>query len=134
MTRKNADDPRKLRDVLARTQSLATMHDVPSVVVGFAASEGNLLFPELIAFLESELRVEDQIFRLTRERALLFLSDVGHEQAVSVVERLRATFQEWRLRARSRSELARLDEHQLRDIGLSVSQASFESGKSFLER
>jgi hypothetical protein len=94
MTRKSADDPRKLRDVLARTQSLATMHDVPSVVVGFAASEGNLLFPELLAFLESELRVEDQIFRLTRERALLFLSDVDHNQAVPVVERLRASFEQ----------------------------------------
>jgi len=58
--------------VLARTQSLATLHDVPSVVVGFAASEGNLLFPEFLAFLESELRVEDQIFRLTsRARAAL---------------------------------------------------------------
>lgn len=94
MPRQNADDPRKLRDVLARTQSLATLHDVPSVVVGFAASEGNLLFPEFLAFLESELRVEDQIFRLTRERALLFLSDVDHDHAVSVVERLRASFEQ----------------------------------------
>jgi len=93
MTRQNADDPRKLREVLARTQSLATEHDVPSVVVGFAASDGSLLFPEFVAFLESELRVEDQIFRLTRERALLFLSDVGHDKAVSVVERLRASFE-----------------------------------------
>ncbi len=93
MTRQNADDPRKLREVLARTQSLATQHDVPSVVVGFAASDGSLLFPEFVAFLESELRVEDQIFRLTRERAMLFLSDVGHDQAVSVVERLRASFE-----------------------------------------
>jgi uncharacterized protein YjiS (DUF1127 family) len=42
------------------------------------------------------------------------------------------TFKEWRLRARSRRELSRLDEQQLKDIGLSISQASFESGKSFL--
>ena len=51
-----------------------------------------------------------------------------------IVGRTRSTFQEWRLRAHSRRELARLDEYQLRDIGLSVSQASFESAKSFLER
>jgi hypothetical protein len=93
MTRQNADDPRKLRDVLARTQSLATLHDVPSVVVGFASVEGDLLFPEFLAFLESELRVEDQIFRLTRERALLFLRDVDRTQAASVVERLRDSFE-----------------------------------------
>jgi hypothetical protein len=94
MTRQSADDPRKLRDMLARTQSLATQHDVPSVVVGFASSEGNLLFPEFLAFLESELRVEDQIFRLTRERALLVLRDVDREQATTVVERLRASFEQ----------------------------------------
>jgi GGDEF domain-containing protein len=61
--------------------------------VGVAASDGSLLFPEFVAFLESELRVEDQIFRLTRERAMLFLRDVDHDQAVSVVERLRASFE-----------------------------------------
>ena len=94
MTRQNADDPRKLREVLARTQLLATQHDVPSVVVGVAANDGSLLFPEFVAFLESELRVEDQIFRLTRERAMLFLRDVDHDQAVSVVERLRASFEQ----------------------------------------
>ncbi len=94
MTRQNADDPRKLREVLARTQLLATQHAVPSVVVGFASSEGSLLFPEFLAFLESELRVEDAIFRLTRERALLFLRDVDQDQAVSVVERLRASFEQ----------------------------------------
>lgn len=94
MTRQSADDPRKLRDVLARTQLLATQHDVPSVVVGFAASEGSLLFPDFLVFLESELRVEDQIFRLTRERALLFLRDVDRQQATTVVERLRASFEQ----------------------------------------
>jgi GGDEF domain-containing protein len=94
MTRQNIDDPRKLRDMLARTQTLATLHEVPSVVVGFASSEGNLLFPEFLAFLESELRVEDQIFRLTRERALLVLRDVDCEQATTVVERLRASFEQ----------------------------------------
>jgi hypothetical protein len=87
------DDPRKLRDVLARTEELASEHDVASVVVGFAAPEGNLLFPDFLVFLESELRVEDCIFRLTRERGLLILRDVDAAQAQSVVERLRAAFE-----------------------------------------
>jgi uncharacterized protein YjiS (DUF1127 family) len=42
-----------------------------------------------------------------------------------------AAYREWRLMRRSRAELARLDDYQLRDIGLSRSQALFESGKSF---
>jgi len=93
MPQQGSDDPRKLRDVLARTQTLAAQHEVSSVVVGFATREGNLLFPDLLAFLESELRVEDQIFRLTRERALLILRDVGAAQAAAVVERLREAFE-----------------------------------------
>jgi len=87
-----ADDPRRLREVIGRAQALAAEHDVPSVVVGFAAREGDRLFPDFVAFVESELRVEDSIFRLTRERALLFLADVGCEQARAVVERLTAGF------------------------------------------
>jgi GGDEF domain-containing protein len=93
MTHRGTDDPRKLREVLARTQALAAEHAVASVVVGFATREGNLLFPDFLSFLESELRVEDQIFRLTRERALLILRDVAVEQARSVVERLREAFE-----------------------------------------
>lgn len=93
MPHHGSDDPRKLRDVIARTQMLAAEHAVASVVVGFAAREGSLLFPDFLAYLESELRVEDQIFRLTRERALLVLRDVLVEQARSVVERLRANFE-----------------------------------------
>lgn len=50
----------------------------------------------------------------------------------SLLDQALATFREWRLRSRSRRELSRLDEYQLKDIGLSMSQASFESGKSFL--
>lgn len=49
-----------------------------------------------------------------------------------VIDRAIATVREWRLRARSRRELARFDEQQLKDIGLTISDASFESGKSFL--
>ena len=42
-------------------------------------------------------------------------------------------FRQWRQLSRSRRELSTLDEYQLRDIGLSRSQAVFESGKSFLQ-
>jgi uncharacterized protein YjiS (DUF1127 family) len=45
-----------------------------------------------------------------------------------------AAYREWRLVSRSRKELAQLDDYQLRDIGLSRSQALFESGKTFFER
>lgn len=45
-----------------------------------------------------------------------------------------AAFKVWQERSRSRDELARFDDFQLMDIGLSKSQAMFESGKSFLER
>ena len=44
-----------------------------------------------------------------------------------------AAFREWRQVSRSRRELATLDDYQLRDIGLSRSQAMFESGKVFLQ-
>ncbi len=43
------------------------------------------------------------------------------------------SFRQWRQRSRSRRELSTLDEYQLRDIGLSRSQAAFESGKSILQ-
>ena len=41
-----------------------------------------------------------------------------------------AFMREWRRSARSRRELAGLDDYQLRDLGLSRSQAVFESDKS----
>lgn len=88
-----SDDPLRLREVLARTATLASEHRVPSVIVGFAAGEGDRLFPDFVAFVESELRVEDSVFRLTRDRALLFLTDVDLAQARAVVERLVAGFQ-----------------------------------------
>lgn len=43
-----------------------------------------------------------------------------------------SAIREWRRRYRSRRELALFDETQLMDLGLSRSQALFESGKSFL--
>jgi uncharacterized protein YjiS (DUF1127 family) len=52
----------------------------------------------------------------------------------SAIARARAAYREWQRVSRSREELARLDDYQLRDIGLSRSQALFESDKTFFER
>ena len=51
----------------------------------------------------------------------------------SLFERAVEMLRCWQERSRSRDELARLDEHQLKDIGLTRSQATFESGKFFLQ-
>jgi len=45
-----------------------------------------------------------------------------------------AALKEWRRVSRSRRELAALDESQLKDFGLSKSQALFEGDKTFLQR
>ncbi|HZD25434.1 MAG TPA: DUF1127 domain-containing protein [Alphaproteobacteria bacterium] len=45
--------------------------------------------------------------------------------------RLGATLALWRQRARGRSELARLSVRDLRDIGLSTSEARHEAAKPF---
>jgi uncharacterized protein YjiS (DUF1127 family) len=47
------------------------------------------------------------------------------------IDRVLAILREWRQRARERRELATLDDYLLHDIGLSRSQAQFESGKPF---
>ena len=82
------DDPRKLREMLVRAQGLASEHDLPSVVVGLAGEEGDLVVSEVMDFLESQLRVDDSIFRMTRERAVLLLADVDVDRARDIVERL----------------------------------------------
>ena len=92
MTREVNDDPRKLSAMIARVSELAESHSVRSVVVGVAAEEGDLLFPDYLAYLESALRVEDQIFRMTRERAVLYLSDVDATCAAEVLVRTFADF------------------------------------------
>ena len=83
-----SSDPRKLRSLLERVSDLARSHHVPSVMVGLAASEGDLQFPEFLDFLQSALRVEDGIFRMTRERAVLHLADVDSPTARVIVGRL----------------------------------------------
>lgn len=92
MTRETNDDPRKLTQMIARVSQLAEAHAVRSVVVGVAAQQGDLLFPDYLAYLESALRVEDQIFRMTRERAVLYLSDVDATRAAEVLVRIFGEF------------------------------------------
>ena len=69
-------DPLRLRELLGRAENLAARHALSSVVVGMAGLEGDLIFPEIVDYVESALRVDDAIFRLTRERAVLVLADV----------------------------------------------------------
>lgn len=89
-----SDDPRRLRDLVDRARLLATEHAVPSVAIGLAAREGDLFFPELVHYMQSALRIEDGVFRMTRERAVLFLSDTTPERAEVVVDRLLREFQQ----------------------------------------
>jgi hypothetical protein len=86
------DDPRKLNALVSRVSSLATEYSVPSVLVGLVADESDTTFPEYIHYLQSALRVEDGIFRMTRERAVIHLADVDREKAVQVLERLAQAF------------------------------------------
>jgi hypothetical protein len=92
MTRDRNDDPRKLSAMISRVSNLAEAHSVCSVMVGVAAPEGDLLFPDYLAYLESALRVEDQIFRMTRERVVLYLADVDAMGAAEVLVRIFADF------------------------------------------
>ena len=88
------DDPRRLREMLGKAVDLASDHALHCVVVGLAGREGDLLFPEVIDFVESALRVDDAIFRMTRERVVLFLADVDRERAGEIIDRLLHGFRE----------------------------------------
>lgn len=94
MSRTSYDDPRRLRELISRARGLASEHELTSVLVGMAGLEGDLLFPEVVNFVESELRVDDSVFRMTRERAVLLLTDVDTEAAKGIVERLIESFRE----------------------------------------
>ena len=87
-------DPRRLRGLMERSALLAREHQVRSVFVGIAGREGDLLVPEFVSFVESALRVEDSIFSLTRERALVLLVDVDREAAEVILSRVRHDFEE----------------------------------------
>jgi hypothetical protein len=86
------DDPRQLRLLFERAAYLSRVHKLPSVFVGVAGAEGDLLARDFLDFVEAELRVEDAIFRMLRERAVLLLSDVDVKAARSVLERIAAEF------------------------------------------
>ena len=72
--------------------ALASDHSLQSVMVGLAAPEAGLVFPQLIDFIESALRVEDVVFRMTRDRAVVFLADVDLARAKQILDRLLADF------------------------------------------
>lgn len=92
MTGSINDDPRKLRNLVERAADLARAHSVHSVMVGLAAPEGDPDFPEFVEFLRSALRVEDTIFRMTRERAVVHLADADRSRAQEVLSRLLSDF------------------------------------------
>jgi uncharacterized protein YjiS (DUF1127 family) len=48
--------------------------------------------------------------------------------------RVKGVVQEWISRARSRREIAKLDERTVRDLGISPSQLQFEARKPFWRR
>lgn len=86
------DDPRQLRVLFERAVVCARVHKVASVFVGIAGVEGDLVARDFLDFVESELRVEDPIFRMLRERAVLLMTDVSEATARRVMERLCADF------------------------------------------
>jgi GGDEF domain-containing protein len=88
------DDPRRLRELLSRARDLASEHALASVLVGIGGLEGDRLFPEVVNYVESALRVDDSVFRMTRERAVLLLTDVDLDGAKGIVERLLETFRD----------------------------------------
>jgi hypothetical protein len=90
----DARDPRRLRELMERAELLAREHGLKSVVVGLAGFEGDTTFPEVVDYIESALRVDDSVFRLTRERVVLLLTDVDAEQASNIVQRLLGEFRE----------------------------------------
>jgi hypothetical protein len=88
------DDPLRLREILARARDLADRHALHSSLVGVAGLEGDPLFPEIVHVLESGLRVDDSVFRMTRERVVLLLTDADAAKAEEIVSRLLEDFRE----------------------------------------
>ncbi len=88
------DDPRRLRELMGKVSSLAREHQLKSVVVGMAGVEGDLLYPEVVNFVESTLRIDDSIVRLTRERSVLFLTDTDLSGAEGIMSRVLNDFRD----------------------------------------
>jgi hypothetical protein len=89
-----SDDPRKLRALLDKVVNLADDHSLTSVLVGMSAADGDLIFPEVVDFVGSALRIDDAIFRMTRNRAVLFLADADRERAREIMGRVIDAFSE----------------------------------------
>ena len=66
-----------------------------------------------------------------KKRIMTTIQLVKPERVVSRWTRVKQTVAEWRRRVRSRSELANLNESDLKDSGLSRSMAEFEASKPF---
>ena len=88
------DDPRRLRALLDKVVNLAGDHDLKSVLVGMSGPDGDLIFPEVVDFVASALRIDDAIFRMTRNRAVLFLADADRERAEEIMLRVIGAFGE----------------------------------------
>jgi hypothetical protein len=88
------DDPRKLRGLLDKVVNLAIDHRLTSVLVGMSCAEGDLVFPELVDFVGSTLRVDDSIFRMTRTRVVFFLADADRNRAEEIMDRVIRDFNE----------------------------------------
>ena len=86
------DDPRQLRVLFERAALCSRTHGVACVFIGVAGEEGDLLARDFLDFVDSELRVEDAIFRMLRERAVLLMTDIEERTARKVMERLCAEF------------------------------------------
>jgi hypothetical protein len=86
------DDPRQLRVLFERAAFCSRVHQVPCVFIGVAGEEGDLLARDFLDFVESELRVEDAVFRMLRERAVLLMTDIDERTARSVMARLCSEF------------------------------------------
>ena len=88
------DDPRKLRALLDKVVNLADDHRLTSVLVGMSGPDGDLIFPEVVDFVGSALRIDDAIFRMTRNRAVLFLADADRGRAEEIIVRVIGDFTE----------------------------------------
>jgi hypothetical protein len=97
--RKVGDDLQKLRGILGRASALARDHGLSSVMVGLAGSESDPEFPDVVDFVESELRMEDAVFRLTRDRVVLFVADVRRADAEEIMQRILLGYSERAARA-----------------------------------
>lgn len=90
----SSHDPRRLRELMERAGNLAREHGLRSVIVGLSGYEGDPVFPEIVDYIESALRVDDSVFRMTRERAVLLLTDVDAAGASAILERLLGEYRE----------------------------------------